>query len=77
MSSSLFNNMNPQYNSMNNSLNNTSFLQFMNNFNTFKNNFQGDPKAQVQALLNSGQMTQEQFKQISQMANQFYSMISK
>lgn len=70
MSSTLFNGMSG------NSLNNSSFLQFVSNFNTFKSNFQGDPKAQVQNLLKSGQMTQEQFQQISQMANQLYSMFN-
>jgi hypothetical protein len=69
MSSALFNGVS------NNSFTNSSFLQFVSNFNNFRNNFQGDPKAQVQALLNSGQMTQEQFQQISQMANQLYSII--
>lgn len=70
MSSTLFNGVS------NNSFNNSSFSQFVSNFNSFKNNFQGDPKAQVQALLDSGQMTQEQFQQISQMANQLYSIFN-
>lgn len=37
-------------------------------FLAFKNSFQGDPKAKVQELLNSGQMTQEQFNKLQQMA---------
>lgn len=37
-------------------------------FLAFKNSFQGDPKAKVQELLNSGQMTQEQFNNLQQMA---------
>lgn len=39
-------------------------------FNQFKQNFHGDAKAQVQQMLNSGQITQEQFNRASQMANQ-------
>lgn len=39
-------------------------------FNQFKQNFKGDPKAQVQQMLSSGQITQEQFNKASQMANQ-------
>ena len=70
MSSTLFNE------TSNNSLNGLSFSQFVSNFNTFKSNFQGDPKTQVENLLKSGQMTQEQFQQISQMANQLYSMFN-
>lgn len=43
---------------------------FVRQFNQFRNHFQGDPRQQVQNLLNSGQMTQEQFNQLSNMANQ-------
>lgn len=42
----------------------------MAEFQKFKQNFQGDPKAQVQQMLNSGQITQEQFNRASQVANQ-------
>ena len=43
----------------------------MNQFQQFRNNFQGDPKQKVQELLNSGQMTQQQFNYLSQLAQQF------
>lgn len=46
-----------------------------NRFQEFKNNFQGDPKQKVQELLNSGQMTQDQFNQLSSMARVFQNMI--
>lgn len=36
----------------------------------FMNNFRGDPRQKVQELLQNGQMTQEQFNQLSQMADQ-------
>lgn len=42
----------------------------MQEFQKFKQTYQGDPKAQVQQMLNSGQITQEQFNKASQMANQ-------
>lgn len=48
---------------------------FMSQFNQFKQAFQGDPKQQVQQLLNSGQMSQQQFNQISQMATQIQRMM--
>lgn len=35
-----------------------------------KHTFTGNPKAEVQKLLNSGAMTQEQFNQYAQIANQ-------
>lgn len=43
---------------------------FVKQFRNFQNQFKGDPRDQVQQLLNSGQMTQEQFNQLSNMANQ-------
>ncbi len=42
----------------------------MNQFNQFKANFQGNPEQQVQALLNSGRMSQAQFNQLQKMAKQ-------
>lgn len=44
-------------------------------FNQFKKTFTGDPKQQVQQLLNSGRMTQEQFNRLSKMADQFQSLL--
>lgn len=35
----------------------------------FKRNFKGDPKAQIQQMLNSGQISQAQYNQAVQMAN--------
>ena len=43
----------------------------MKQFQQFRNNFQGDPKQKVQELLNSGQMSQQQFNYLSQIAQQF------
>lgn len=42
----------------------------MERFQKFKQTYQGDPKAQVQQMLNSGRISQEQFNKASQMANQ-------
>lgn len=44
-------------------------------FNQFRRNFSGDPRQQVQQLLNSGKVSQEQYNRAVQMANQFQSMI--
>lgn len=49
------------------------FANFMKSFEQFKQNVQQNginPQQQVQQLLNSGQMTQEQFNQLRAMANQ-------
>ncbi len=40
-------------------------------FQAFKSQFQGDPRQKVQELLDSGQMTQEQFNQLSNMAKMY------
>lgn len=45
----------------------TNMLQ---QFQQFKNNFQGDPRHQIQELLNSGKMSQDQFNQLYQLASQ-------
>lgn len=40
-------------------------------FQQFRASFQGDPRQQVQQMLNSGKMSQEQFNQLAGLANQF------
>lgn len=54
---------------------NSGLANMMSQYNQFKNTFSGDPKAKVQELLNSGQMTQQQFQQLSQAATQFQNMM--
>lgn len=58
---------------MNNFLQGFGNMQnFMNQFNQFRQNFgnQQNPQQMVQQLLDSGQMSQQQFNQLSRMANQ-------
>ena len=47
------------------------FMQMMQQFQQFKANFQGDPKAEVQKLLQSGKISQPQLNQLQAMAQQF------
>lgn len=47
-------------------------FEIFQKFNGFIQNFQGDAKQQVQNLLSSGQMSQEQFNNLSNMANTFF-----
>lgn len=47
----------------------------MMRFNQFKQTFNGDPRAQVQQLLNSGKVTQAQYNQAVQQANQLFNML--
>ncbi len=70
MVSSLFNLFGQQTPQMNSGL-----VNMIRQFNQFKQTFRGDPKSQVQQLLDSGQMSQQQFNQLSQMATQFQNMM--
>lgn len=54
---------------------NNGLFGMINQFNQFKNNFVGDPRQQVQQLLDSGQMSQQQFNQLSQAATQFQQLM--
>lgn len=47
------------------------FMQMMQQFQQFKANFHGDPKAEVEKLLQSGKLNQQQLNQLQQMAKQF------
>ena len=47
----------------------------MQQFLQFRKNFKGDPREQVQQMLNSGQVSQEQYNQAVQMANQIKSLL--
>lgn len=51
--------------------------QMLSEFQKFKQNFRGDPQHEVQKLLNSGKMTQQQYNQLQQMAMQMSQMIGK
>ena len=60
--SSLYNDFNP------NPKNNMG--DFINRFNQFRSTFSGNPEQQVRQLLQFGRMSQEQFNQLAQTANQ-------
>lgn len=60
---------NPLYNSMNNQQN------IIQKFNEFRKNFTGNPQQQVQQLLNSGKVSQAQYNQAVQMANNLRKML--
>ena len=58
--------MNPLYNMINQKPANNNILR---QFQEFRKSFKGDPQQQVQQLLNSGKVSQEQYNQAVQMAN--------
>lgn len=61
---------NPLFNQFGNNPQNNPFAQIVREAQQLKNTFKGNPQEEVQRLLNSGQMTQQQFNQYSQIANQ-------
>lgn len=55
---------------MNNAMN--MIQQFMQ----FKNSFKGNPQEQVQQMLNSGRITQDQYNNAVKQAQQFQNMLN-
>lgn len=66
--------MNPLFNLLGGQSQNP-MMNMISQFMNFKNSFQGDPRQQVQNLLNSGKMSQQQYNQLSQMATQFQKLL--
>lgn len=52
-----------------------NFSNFLNNFNNFRSTFSSNPQTQVQQLIQSGRMSQAQFQQYAQIANQLRPLI--
>lgn len=65
----------PRNSQMNNPM--SYMMNMMQQFNRFRDSFTGDPKQQVQELLNSGRMSQDQYNQLAGMANSFMQMLGK
>lgn len=63
---------NPLYQMMANQMPMNGIMQ---RFQQFQQAFRGDPKQQVQQLLNSGRVTQEQYNNAVQMAQQLQAMM--
>lgn len=52
-----------------------NFQQMMQQFNQFRQSFQGNPQEQIQQLMNSGKISQDQYNNAYQMATQFQKMM--
>ena len=65
---------NPLFQMMGNQPN--GMQQMMQRFQQFQQAFRGDPKQQVQQLLNSGKVSQQQYDQAVRMAQQFQRMMN-
>ena len=63
--------MNPLFNLLGNQLQNNPIFQ---RFQQFQQSFKGDPRQQIQQMLNSGQVNQQQYNNAVHMAQQFQKM---
>ena len=61
---------NPLYNMFGGNAPINPIAQLVRDAKAFRKSFTGNPKDEVQRLLNSGQMSQQQFNQFSQIAQQ-------
>lgn len=68
MNNPLFNMLGGQQNGMN------GLLQ---RFQQFQQQFRGDPRQQIQQMLNSGKVTQDQYNRAVQMAQQLQKLIGR
>ena len=50
-------------------------MNILNQFMQFAQNFKGDPQQQVQQMLNSGQITQQQYDNAVRLAQQLQQML--
>ena len=66
---------NPLYNAMGNQAN--PFEQIMQQARDFKKQFSGNPRDEVQKLLNSGVMSQADFNRYSQIAQQVMQVMGR
>lgn len=58
-----------------NNMPNNGMMNMVQQFMQFKKNFHGDPRQQVQQLLNSGKVSQDQYNRAVQMANMLQNMM--
>lgn len=65
--------MNPLFSMMQNQMPNN----LMQRFQQFQQMFRGDPRQQIQQMLNSGKVTQGQYNQAVQMAQQLQRMMGR
>ena len=70
--------MNPLFNALGGGQMPGAMGQFQNlvqQFQQFKQSFQGDPKAEVEKLVQSGKISQDQLNQLQQAASQFQQLL--
>lgn len=67
--------MNPLFNQMSNNGNAGGLPNIIQQFQQFRQAFKGDPRQQIQQMLNSGRISQAQYNQAVQLAQQLQQML--
>lgn len=68
---------NPLFNMMmSNMANSNPQMNIIKQFLDFKNNFRGNPYQEIQKMMNSGRISQEQYNQAVQTAQQFQMLLN-
>lgn len=68
---------NPLFNQFGQGQQQNPIQNIIDEIQNFKQMFKGDPKKEVEKLMQTGRMSQQQFNQLSQMANQILSILPK
>lgn len=67
--------MNPMINALMGRIGTNNPMQLIGQLKQFMSSYKGDPRSQVQQMLNSGAITQSQYDQAVQMANSLSQMM--
>lgn len=62
---------NPFFNAFGKQAGNDPMSRMVSEFKRFSESFKGDPRQEIQRLLDSGEMTQQQLNQLQSIAGQF------
>lgn len=52
-------------------------MQMINDFNRFRNEFKGDPKEEVEKMIASGRISQQELNRAQAMATEFQRMLNQ
>lgn len=68
---------NKLYNDIAGGMPQNNMMNLLNQYRQFRANFRGDPKAEVEKLVSSGRISQQQINQAMQMAQQIQRLMMK
>lgn len=68
---------NPLFEQLGGHMPNNNIMQIINEIQNFQKTFKGNPEEEVKKLLNSGQISQQQFNEFAQIANQLMAFMPK